>query len=87
MVSEAFKPGHAGVSLRPGLTHLAEELMSPSICIYSNQLLCWQSSSTAHGLARPPGLAAVLDSHLLGSCPASSQPRSPWVGEEVSERA
>ena len=72
MVSEAFKPGRAGVSLRPGLTHLGEELISPSICIYANKAQCWWSSQ--HSPLPGKGLAAVLESHLLGSCPASSQP-------------
>lgn len=44
MASEAFKPGRAGVSLRPGLTHLGEELINSSICIYANKVHCRQST-------------------------------------------
>lgn len=56
MVSEAFKPGCAGVSLRPGLTHVGEELISPSICIYANKAQCWWSSQHSP----PPGKAAGI---------------------------
>lgn len=40
LASEAFKAGSAVVSLRPELTHLGEELISPSICIYANKVHC-----------------------------------------------
>lgn len=87
MVSEAFKPGRAGVSLRPGLTHLGEELISPSICIYANKAQCWWSSQHSPLPGKAAGIGRGAGISSAGLVPSFFSARSPWVGDQVSERA